>query len=280
MIQPNIEATVDSVYSLLAKAERSVGFLGRSEHSEDDYFVSHDIVVPLNDAYSELLTLTEAMGLTRLNKQIKKSYQKAEEQEGGISANGHDPDGEKYLLCSWEIRRFNSSLETVFGLKKAGTIHKDLVEILRATQYSIIDENCFESPPASEADVHHRIEAVLRCVFPNLDHQPPVSKAIKNFRPDTGIPSLKTLIEYKFIQTKQDAKRIADEILADTRGYQSKDWDRFVFLIYETKRLRKEAEWNRLLRQCNTGKNVEAIVICGETAPAKKKPKRKTKKTT
>jgi hypothetical protein len=32
------------------------------------------------------------------------------------------------------------------------------------------------------------MEAILRCVFKDLKHKPPIGKAIKNFEPDTGLP--------------------------------------------------------------------------------------------
>jgi hypothetical protein len=103
-------------------------------------------------------------------------------------------------------------------------------------------------------------------------HKPPVPKAVKYFIPDTGLPSMRTLVEYKFVPSEKDASRIANEILADTRGYKSNEWDRFVFLIYETHRFRRESEWNQLLEQCGTAHNAQAIVICGES------PKRRVAK--
>lgn len=75
-----------------------------------------------------------------------------------------------------------------------------------------------------------------------------MSKPIKNFEPDTGLPSLKTLIEYKFISDKNDAKRVSDEIFADISGYASRDWDSLLFVIYETHRVIEEKKWKEHLR--------------------------------
>lgn len=144
------------------------------------------------------------------------------------------------------------------------TVTRQVVDILRATIYSIIDPKCFASPPSNEDQVHSRIEAILRSVFPNLRHKPTVAKPIKNFEPDTGLPSVETLIEYKFISTQADVKRVADEVLADTRGYVSKDWSQFVYVIYETKRLRSQVEWKELLRSSGVDESAQILVICGE----------------
>ena len=62
---------------------------------------------------------------------------------------------------------------------------------------------------------------------------------------------------------------MADEILADTRGYVSADWDTFVYVIYETHRFRTETEWNEFLKACGTAVNTRAIVLCGEPPPPK-----------
>lgn len=138
-----------------------------------------------------------------------------------------------------------------------------------ATQYSITDTKCFQSAPSREEEVHVRVEAVLRCVFSDVRTKPPIAKPIKNFVPDTGIPSLSTLIEYKFISTNEEAKRVAEEVLADTRGYVSRDWNKFIYVMYETRRIRSEREWNDLLKSCGAAENTKAMVISGEPARAK-----------
>lgn len=147
---------------------------------------------------------------------------------------------------------------------------KDVIEILRATQYSITDEKCFPSPPANENELHARMEAVLRCVFPDLLHKPPIAKQIKNFQPDTGLPSIQTLIEYKFMADAGEEKRIAEEVLADTRGYVSEEWTKFIYVIYETKRIKPESHWKQLLRTSGLESNTEVIVISGE--PPRRRP--------
>jgi hypothetical protein len=76
-----------------------------------------------------------------------------------------------------------------------------------------------------------------------------------NFEPDTGLVSARTLIEYKFLSSASDTKRIAEEILIDSRGYASRDLDTFVYVIYETKRIKSENEWNLLAEKCGFGQN-------------------------
>jgi hypothetical protein len=89
--------------------------------------------------------------------------------------------------------------------------------------------------------------------------------------PDTGIQSLKTLIEYKFMSKQEDIQRITDEILVDSRGYVSSEWLRLFFVIYETNRFQTEKQWNQHLRQCGISENTKVIVLEGEPCGTKKK---------
>ena len=278
--QVSIESTVSAVRELIADAESDVAWVARSSQrggmDAEDAVVVNYAHRSIATAFTQLMMLADALGLSRTYKRVRKSYRKANKNVDGLCAHETYPDGDVHLTVASVVRRFASSLEAVFGLKSLHVVSKDVIDVLRATQYAITDRNCFANPPATESDVHHRVEAVLKCVFPKLRHKPPVPKAIKNFEPDTGLPSMRTLVEYKFIQSKSEIGRIADEILADTRGYQSGDWDNFVFLIYETCRLRPEEEWNDLLRECGTALNTQVIVICGE-APESKQPVPKKK---
>ena len=69
---------------------------------------------------------------------------------------------------------------------------------------------------------------------------------------------------------------IADQILADTRGYTSKDWNRFLYVIYETNRFRTEKDWNLFLEQSGVPKNTTVVVLSGEPAPSSVKKEKKS----
>jgi len=147
---------------------------------------------------------------------------------------------------------------------KSAISRKQLAEIIRRTQYFLTDKTLFPDVPKNERDVHMRVEGVLKCVFPDLNHKPTLTKQIKNFEPDTGIPSMETLIEYKFLSRAEDVSMIADQVLADTRGYVSNGWSRFIYVIYETNRFRPEDQWIRFLKESGVPKTTAILVISGE----------------
>ncbi len=214
-------------------------------------------------AFLKLLATSEALALPHLTELILADIREARQASEGFGkiAQGQD---EPYLHWIGQARLYLGALEALGDSQAERLVTKGLVAILRAAQYSINDALVFGSPPRNEQEVHHRIEGVLRCLFPDLKHKPSLTKPIKNFEPDTGLPSIRTLIEYKFVGDSSAVPVVADEILADTRGYSSRDWDMFVYVIYETRRFKPEAEWNLLLRECDVSRNTSAVVLFGE----------------
>ncbi len=175
----------------------------------------------LETAFAQMRLFLEAAGLLETLKEVQQLG--ADASKNWTETAFDDEVGEEFLLWGGRLYRYLSALEAVFAEPKVSVVSKDVIEILRATQYSITDKSCFPGPPVNETDVHNRIEAVLRCVFPTLLHKPQITKQIKHFQPDTGLPDIGTLIEYKFIGNAGEEKRVADEILADTRGYVSRE---------------------------------------------------------
>lgn len=188
-------------------------------------------------------------------------------------------DGEENSAVTSRILCFTHALAQLLPGDETTRVTKDLLQIIRDIHYPITDASMFGHPPSNEDEVHTRVEAILKCVFPDLKRKPTLTKQIKNFEPDTGIPSLQTLIEYKFLARKEDAGTVADEILADTRGYTSKEWNRFIYVIYETGRFKTESDWNQLLRESGVDGNTVAVVLCGEPTASKKPPRKRTRTT-
>ena len=92
------------------------------------------------------------------------------------------------------------------------------------------------TPPKSERDVQDLVWLILRSHFDRLDREDTLPKfGIKNYRPDFGVPELRTLIEIKYIGDKTSLPSIQEELLADLPGYladQSR-YDGVVYFIYD-----------------------------------------------
>ena len=167
-------------------------------------------------------------------------------------------DGQRQFTGIWRL------LQLHMERHRASRLAKDLGGILRESTYFVGSNRLFLLPPQGEPELHDRIEGVLRCLFRDLLRKPTLSKPIKNFEPDTGLPSIRTLIEYKYLARPEDVGPLADQVLADTRGYHSPEWDHFFYVIYETRRFRSEEEWNRLLVASGVTENTRIVVLSGE----------------
>jgi hypothetical protein len=251
-----VTEVIAEVRSALAEAN---GILFRSRHMDLDWDEKSRISSYLERAFIQMLVLLEAAALPEIFEAVKLLNERASEDFSEI-AHADGP----YLIWGEKLRDYADAVAQTMGTADMGTVTKDVTESLRHSVYGITDRKCFPAPPANEKEVHTRIEAILRCVFPDLRNRPPIPKPIKNFEADTGLPEVRTLIEYKFIATESDAKRVADEVLADTRGYTSKDWEVFIYLIYQTRPIKPERQWRQLLRETGLSSNTSVVVISGE----------------
>jgi len=216
----------------------------------------------LERAYAQLLIMAEAIELPVLRRAIARDLRSA--RKDGLITTETDPDGNPDLKWASPARRYLAALRATFGVEGSRTVTKDVEAILHAATYSINDSRVYGGPPRDEKSVHLRLENLLRCVFPDFLHKPRLSKAIKSFEPDTGLPSIHTLVEYKFLSSASQVGQVADELLADTRGYTAPDWSSFIYVIYETHRFRPESEWRQLLRDSDIDLRTTVVVITGE----------------
>lgn len=259
-----LAAALDAILTDIGKADRELN---------NHYFMNVEWDKNTSEwylelAYTKLQVLAEALRLPLLYAEIVGTFREARKE---LSASEPSPDGEPYLTWAFPARRFHTALQSIYLTESSQAVTKDLETLIRDSLYSITDPKIYGAPPANEADVHRRLHAIIRCIFPDALDKPPLAKPIKHFEPDTGIPSIRTVVEYKFISDAGQVGVIADQILADTQGYKSDKWRKFIYVIYETDRFRREGEWRQMLRECGNAENVTAIVLSGSSLGAKRK---------
>src|SRR3990172_8441511 len=259
--------TMNVIQSLISRADKAfMQFCNNGKDAEYEYKLEAEYY--LKNAFTHMLVFLEVHDLQKTYEKINDLFTIAQKEGLLKSEMGID---EPYLVWGSVLYSYLDAIAASYNARESiNTVTKDIISILRASLYSITDPKVFPLPPSNEKEVHDRIESVLRCVFPDLKHKPHLTKPIKNFEPDTGLPSVRTLIEYKFISNEKEAKSVADEVLADTRGYTSKDWDSFLYVIYETRRVMPEYKWNQHLKECEAGNNTKVIVLSGEPSKGKK----------
>lgn len=263
-----VATAIESIEKCLREADSNY-FNGCHYYRHDEENYDHDVAEYYVElAFIELLVVIEHLGLDATYQKVDLMYQTAKEE--GFLQSKMGPE-EPYLVWCGKIRMYVDGIAGVHGLGESSASEiRDLKSILKRALYFICDTSLFPHLPGNEADVHDRLEGVLKCHYHDLKRKPSLSKPIKNFEPDTGIPSSKTLIEYKFVSTKAEAKRVVDEILADASGYRSPHWKNLLYVIYEEHRVMPEEQWTSLLKECELGSNYDAIVLSGDVKPAAK----------
>ncbi|MEO6196162.1 MAG: hypothetical protein ABIS20_24335 [Thermoanaerobaculia bacterium] len=257
-MQADPSSAISAIETSIREAERSCDRYYRESHDEDDLDSSKYYV---ERAFVELLVLTDRLQLMATYRMITEAFEKAQSDGFGKTESY---DGEVYLHWAGRVRLFTDAIASAHGLAKtAASELLDLKAMLRRAVYVICDTSLYGVTPRNEADVHARLEGIIKCYYPDLKSKPLLTKPIKNFQPDSAIPSAKTLLEYKFITSRAEAKRVCDEILADASGYRSSEWRNLLFVIYEAYRVLPEEEWQELLSACQLHEGFDAIVLSG-----------------
>ena len=255
-------STVDrihkKIHSLVTEADNYLDEQFSPQGPKDDF--RERAAWCIESAFIRLISLSESVGLPEQTEIIKETYRVAKQTGLGRCENWQA----EMAWSAWNppIRLWANVTHELFG--STDGFENDtsrLLHLIKQTQNVINNKNCF-APPRNESEVHDRIEMVLKAVYPDTLRKPPISGTVKSFIPDSGIPSLQTLIEYKFLDNEKQAPIIADEILADVSGYRRENWRNVVFVIYETRRFKSESDWQEMLRE--RGINDTVILIHGE----------------
>ncbi|MBK9255536.1 MAG: hypothetical protein IPM42_08625 [Saprospiraceae bacterium] len=107
-----------------------------------------------------------------------------------------------------------------------------LEQILRGTPKILTERKIV---PSNEAEVRSEVYRTLIHVFPDTVREIPIAKISKVYKPDIGIRRLKSAIEYKFVDSANEAKTAIGGIFEDIKGYEgSADWTTFYAVIYMT----------------------------------------------
>jgi hypothetical protein len=130
----------------------------------------------------------------------------------------------------------------------------------------------------SEADVQRIIWSILRPTFPDLVDEDYLPKfGAKNYKPDFGIPSLRLLIEVKYVSGSKAIGEIQDELQTDIIGYResTSEYEAILFFIYDTRgEVAAHSELQRVIREQPHVEDFIVIVGPAPTGAAKPKEKR------
>ncbi len=118
--------------------------------------------------------------------------------------------------------------------------------------------------PSAESDVEEEVYKTLIHLFPDTVRQIPIPKAVKTYKPDLGVRSLGTAIEYKFADSETEFKACLDGIFTDIHAYaDTKDWRHFFAVLYVTDQFFTQAQLDAHLRSSNIPDTWTFIMVSG-----------------
>ena len=182
----------------------------------------------LEKAFRDTGILAERLGLPLFRSdvaQLRKSFSSLDELvPTPFDVNLQSPPLEAIAEMYGSLATMTAG-RSVTGLGVFETILQNTPKIIEAA----------ELRPMNEARVRAEVLKVLGFCFRDVVKEIPFPKAIKTYKPDIGVPSLMAAAEYKFIDSRADAKRALDETYADMKGYSGRyDWRSFYAVFYMT----------------------------------------------
>lgn len=108
---------------------------------------------------------------------------------------------------------------------------------------------CVFAVPEREVEVQNSIETLIagRGMAKGIDYDRETGRVKisgKESIPDFIFPNLKLCLEVKLSKSKEDLRRIIDEVNADVRSYESQ-YERQIYVVYDLSIIRDEAEFKK-----------------------------------
>ncbi len=139
---------------------------------------------------------------------------------------------------------------------------QQLERILLGTPKIIRDQRI---KPEKESDVRNAVYGLLLHPYPDTVRDVPIAKVSTTYKPDIGIRSLKAAVEYKFVATEADARRVIGEVFEDVNGYAgSDDWKHFYAVFYMTAAFLTPAQVEAEFSLSNVDKSWKPLLVSGE----------------
>lgn len=253
-----IQALRDCISGAYDSGEQNLWRDGTADNVDAHIYTQH-----MSRGWQLALSMIEQAGLPAMLHDVKQIQAEYLQTPHAVNV----VDGEPYLKWPQKLDEIRSVIAAITGTNEIAPSaseveYQDLLNVLGKCDMYLCDGKVFK-PPANEGEVHHRLEALLRPMFTGVRPKPPIPKPIKHFIPDTGIDSLNVYIEYKYITSLNDAKKILDQIYADCSGYTTDGNSRLLFVIYETGRYVHQSDWDRALEEGGVSDFAQAVVVRG-----------------
>lgn len=269
----------------------SVEAQAEMDQEEKDYEIAFSNKVEA--IHADLHVVLELLKLNSTQKQLSDELNEIKTRQGGsfkVEFNHHsdcfDCEGRDRL-----IRTLDSISNFFFSESKEDErdeIHdmaspekqKRLKELLMGTAHWVSEESKkLNRVPEKEAHVQSAMRTILQANFSNdYISKLEIPSYVRNFKPDGGVQSIRTAIEYKFIDSLEELGKAVGGIFEDIVGYgKSREWEFFYSVFYMTKSFADPVALEKSLAEKGNGK-WHPIVLVGEGGRKSKTASEKRRK--
>jgi len=169
------------------------------------------------------------------------------------------------------LSRINMHISTLRTMTDvASTTAHDVLKTILQNTGKILIKNGIN--PSKENHVRNAVLELIRFGFEDAHKEVPIPKGFKTYRADIGIPSVRALIEYKFVKSLTEMKASLDGVYADMKGYSGEDsWRTFYAVFYMTEPFVRQDEVERKFGLVNADLNWIPIVVHGPSSKVQDK---------
>lgn len=207
--------------------ERSGAIDLDTDPEDDRYEIATDALgFHIERAFRAIGALAERLGIHS----IARETSTARMQRSKLQATSRPYDGEIFSEALSHAHSCFAPLQAITNAQ-AITAQAVLKNIISKTAVILNDKGLV---PKNESEVRNTVLDICRYSFPDAIKEVGIPKILKHYRGDLGVPSLRTMVEFKFIDSTAEMKAALDGVYADMKGYRHPDWDTFYGVFYMT----------------------------------------------
>ncbi|QBF26232.1 hypothetical protein EXN22_11200 [Pseudomonas tructae] len=254
-IQIELDSASDALYKL-DNLEQHLDVHQLEDPEDNRHDMAQQILrYHLEASFRGIGVLAERLGAPSIEREVADSRK----NRTYLEKTGRPFDGEIHSEALAQAYACFAPLRAMSNAK-AITTHEVLRNILLKTAVIISDRDL---RPKNESEVRNAVLEICRYSFTDAMREVGVPKIIKHTKGDIGIPSLRTMVEFKFIDSKAEMKASLDGVYADMKGYNHPDWDTFYGVFYMTQPFYTQDEVEKEFELVNADKTWKPIVVNG-----------------
>ncbi len=274
-IATDLEREVSNVEELLREAEQadwqrmpgdSSGNVARAERKIT--WVQEALAFVLSALADRLMVYCEHLQLPSTRARVVEWAERWADDRRGETREFHNDENDGRDSPAFD--ELEPSIKAVLTIVRPGIIRRDTADKRqrKSLEHALrsLAKVCYERgvTPTKEADIRRVMHSHLEAMFPDYSRTATVTKPLMSFHADGGVPSLRALIECKFVPSATSVSTAVHGLTEDLSGYGgSREWRHFYSVVYLTAPFATEGQFSRALGASGNAGNWTTILVTG-----------------